>query len=84
MAYGRNLRLGPVVSTATIGWRRGCTCEASRPVPQTVLDPFAGAGTTALVAEWLGRSSVLIELNPDYAAVALERLGRRADAAQTA
>jgi DNA modification methylase len=31
-----------------------------------VLDPFAGSGTTGMVAENLGRNSVLIELNPKY------------------
>jgi len=32
----------------------------------TVLEPFAGSGTTGMVALELGRSAVLIELNPDY------------------
>lgn len=32
----------------------------------TVLDPFAGSGTTGRVALELGRRAVLIELNPDY------------------
>jgi len=31
-----------------------------------VLDPFAGSGTTGMVARALGRSAVLIELNPEY------------------
>jgi hypothetical protein len=39
-----------------------------------VLDPFGGAGTTGLVADRLGRDAILIELNPDYAAMAAERL----------
>jgi len=34
-----------------------------------VLDPFAGSGTTAVVAEELGRDAVLIELNPVYVAM---------------
>ena len=42
--------------------------------PATVLDPFAGAGTVALVAERLGRDSILIEINPDYAAMARDRI----------
>lgn len=41
-----------------------------------VLDPFGGAGTTGLVADRLGRDAILIELNPDYAAIARERLRR--------
>lgn len=39
-----------------------------------VLDPFGGAGTTGLVADRLGRDAILIELNPDYAAIAERRL----------
>ena len=38
-----------------------------------VLDPFAGAGTTAMVAKQLGRYPVSIELNPEYAALISER-----------
>ena len=40
----------------------------------TVLDPFGGAGTTGLVADRLGRSAVLIELNPAYAALGSNRI----------
>jgi DNA modification methylase len=39
---------------------------AGCPEGGTVLDPFAGSGTTGMVAENLGRNSVLIELNPKY------------------
>ena len=44
----------------------------------TVLDPFAGAGTTGLVADRLGYDATLIELNPDYADLAVERIEREA------
>lgn len=47
---------------------------AGCPEGGTVLDPFGGAGTTALVASRLQRSSVLIELNPEYAAMARARV----------
>jgi DNA modification methylase len=40
----------------------------------TVLDPFAGSGTTGLVAGKLGREFVGIELNPDYIRLANERI----------
>jgi site-specific DNA-methyltransferase (adenine-specific) len=40
----------------------------------TVLDPFGGAGTTGLVAERLGRNAILLELNPEYAAMAHKRI----------
>lgn len=52
---------------------------AGCPKDGVVLDPFGGAGTTGLVAEALGRDSVLIELNPEYADMARDRL--RADLA---
>jgi len=41
-----------------------------------VLDPFGGAGTTALVALRHGRRAALIELNADYAAMARRRIER--------
>lgn len=39
-----------------------------------VLDPFSGAGTTALVADRLGRDAIGIELNPAYAAMSRKRI----------
>lgn len=48
---------------------------AGCPIGGTVLDPFFGAGTTGLVAQKHGRNCVGIELNPDYIAIANERLG---------
>ena len=42
--------------------------------PAIVLDPFAGAGTAGLVAERLGRDSILIEINPTYAAMSRSRI----------
>lgn len=47
---------------------------AGSPTGGTVLDPFGGAGTTGLVAKQHGRSAVLCELNPEYAAMARERI----------
>lgn len=49
---------------------------AGTPRGATVLDPFGGAGTTGLVADRLGRDAILIELNPEYADLAVERLRR--------
>jgi DNA modification methylase len=39
-----------------------------------VLDPFAGSGTTLMVAKELGRNYIGIELNPEYAAMAERRV----------
>ena len=60
--------------TATIGWAASCGCDAGAPAPATVLDPFLGSGTTALVADRLGRDCIGIELNPDYAEMARRRV----------
>lgn len=40
----------------------------------TVLDPFTGSGTVAVVANRLGRNFVGTELNPKYAEIAKERI----------
>jgi DNA modification methylase len=48
--------------------------KAGCPKGGTVLDPFGGAGTTGLVADRLQRDAVLIELNPEYAAMARRRI----------
>ena len=57
----------------TTGWQP--TCEHAAEVRQaTVLDPFAGSGTVGLVADRLGRDAILIELNPEYAAMAEQRI----------
>jgi DNA modification methylase len=39
-----------------------------------VLDPFMGSGTTAIVAERLGRDWLGIELKPEYVAMAMQRI----------
>lgn len=45
-----------------------------------VLDPFAGSGTTGLAAMSLHRSSILIELNPDFVRLIQERTDAHAKA----
>jgi len=71
----------------TLGWSPSCECKPPADVltsttmavldwrsPCTILDPFGGAGTTALVADRLGRDCILIELNPEYAEMARKRI----------
>lgn len=66
---------GGVYSTAKVlGWEPSCKCDAGDPVPQVVLDPFLGSGTTALVADRLERNAIGIELSPTYAAMARRRI----------
>lgn len=48
--------------------------RAGTAVGDTVLDPFAGSGTTGYVADYLQRDSVLVEMNPEYADLIRERL----------
>ena len=47
---------------------------AGCPAGGTVLDPFAGAGTTGLAADRQGRNAILIEINREYAAIAEARI----------
>jgi DNA modification methylase len=48
--------------------------KAGCPKGGTVLDPFAGSGTTGVVAQKLGRSAILIEISPDYVKIIKQRL----------
>lgn len=48
---------------------------AGSAVGDTVLDPFAGSGTVGVVALRHGRNFIGVELNPDYADIANERIG---------
>lgn len=57
-----------------VGWEPTCQCGKEETVPQTVLDPFVGSGTTLLVATRHGRSAIGCELNPTYAADARARI----------
>ena len=59
----------------TIGWEQSCNCENSESVPSIVLDPFTGSGTVGVVALRHNRNFVGVELNPDYAQIALDRIG---------
>jgi len=64
-----------VTQTKTKGWKPTCEC-GKLIIPCTVLDPFAGSGTTLAVAEKWGRKSIGIELNPKYITLIEERLAK--------
>jgi len=59
-----DIRMGPVIESETIGWRPGCLCRGQRgdTRPCTVLDPFAGSGTTGRVAIELSRAPILCDI----------------------
>lgn len=69
-----------------VGWHPAVYPEelCERPIKATcpgdgvVLDPMAGSGTTLAKAAELGRSFVGIELNPEYAEQAADRVGNGA------
>lgn len=48
--------------------------KAGCPAHGSVLDPFGGSGTTAMVAASLGRTATLIDLNPEYCRLARARI----------
>jgi hypothetical protein len=60
-------------TSRTVGWRSTCDHDDGSGIA-TVLDPFAGAGTTGVVALRHDRSFVGIELNPGYAQMARNRI----------
>lgn len=58
----------------TIGWAAGCSCNAGKPIPCVVLDPFVGSGTSCIVAKSLGRKSIGMDLSEDYLRLAKARI----------
>ena len=61
-------------NTITLEWQPTCDCNADT-VPATVLDPFAGSGTTLAVAQRLGRKAIGTDLSEEYLKLASKRLG---------
>ncbi len=58
--------------------------KAGCPKGGTVMDPFGGAGTTALVADQMQLDATIIELNPDYVHIAVKRIEKDRGAIQSA
>ena len=61
-----------------------CACpDATAPVrPAVVLDPFGGTGTSALVADVLGRTGVTVNRSADYCRIAQWRTAAPAERAR--
>jgi DNA modification methylase len=74
-AAGMDRAGAPVFSTLATITGEVCACpDPSAPTrPATVLDPFGGTGTTALVATALGRRAVHVDMSADYCRLATWR-----------
>lgn len=64
---------GTAHRSETTGWRPSCAHTAEA-VSQVVLDPFAGAGSTLLVADRVGRNAIGCELKATYSTMATDRI----------
>lgn len=64
----------PGAEYETKGWQKNCKCETTEIVPAIIVDPFMGAGTTALVARKLNRNFIGFELNTGYIDISNKRL----------
>ncbi len=53
-------------------------CLGFLPDAKTILDPFAGSGTTLVACQRMGRHGTGIELDPDYFAIACKRVDEAA------
>jgi len=62
------------MQTKDLGLHKDCKCDTKEVIKGQVLDPFGGAGTTALVSDRLNREATVIELNKDYVKIAKKRL----------
>ena len=74
-----DIRRGVRTHTTTKGWTPTCECDTDATEAGIALDPFAGAGTTCLVAKEHGRRFIGVDLNEEYVAMAQKRLGLTVD-----
>jgi DNA modification methylase len=68
-----------VIPKITVGWQQSCNCDNSKSTSSLILDPFTGSGTVAVVALRNGRKFIGTELNPEYADIAVDRIGLGAE-----
>ena len=64
---------GSHYATMPVALAERCILAGSR-IGDVILDPFAGAGTSGLAAQQLGRDAVLIELSAEYCKLMEDRL----------
>lgn len=73
--------------TTVTGYACACPEPTAPATPAVVLDPFGGTGTTALVADVLGRDGISVDMSADYCRLAQWRTSdpiQRARAARVA
>ena len=63
-----------------MGLQKQCDCQTNETKGGTVLDPFAGSGTTGIVAANHNCNSVLLELNEEYIELAKDRIKKQTTA----
>ena len=61
-----------------LGLQKQCDCKTNETKAGTVLDQFAGSGTTGIVAAINSRNAVLLELNEEYIEIAKKRIKEQA------
>ena len=64
------LQSGQSPATRIAGYACDCPDTSAPATPGVVLDPFGGTGTTALVADVLGRDAITVDLSADYCRLA--------------
>lgn len=58
------------VSRVITAYECGCPDTSAPTRPAVVLDPFGGTGTTAMVADVLGRHGISVDMSADYCRIA--------------
>lgn len=66
--------LNDVIVKMTTGWEPTCSCPPHEPVPQVVLDPFNGSGTSGVAAKLLGRKYAGLDISEKYCRMAVARI----------
>jgi len=67
-------RMGDGIEATITGYACACPDDQALTRPAVILDPFGGTGTTALVAEALGRKAISLDLSADYSRLAKWRV----------
>src|SRR5690606_9131142 len=86
-----NFKLAPKSNKFGDVWKFGQELKNEHPAPfpvklidriissttaKIILDPFMGSGTTAVVAQELGRNYIGFDISPEYCKMAVERLNK--------